>query len=141
MQNGEQWITVDSVNIEKGKRYSSITMKNAERNIVFPFFVRAISDKLISENEAENFIREIGELSSKDIRNGYVTKMLNAYSHTKKCNYTYSAIKMLQSTGLDIQWHSGNTGKGEGVKVNIAKMISDSLRTKRSYRNFTGPIS
>ena len=138
MQNGEQWITVDSVNIEKGKRYSSITMKNAERNIVFPFFVRAISEKLISENEAENFILEIGSNSSKDIRNGNVTKMLNAYSHTKKCNYTYSAIKMLQSTGLDIQWHSDNTGKGESVKVNIAKMISDSLRTKRSYRNFTG---
>jgi hypothetical protein len=138
MQNGEQWITVDSVNIEKGKRYSSITMKNAERNIVFPFFVRAISDKLISESDAENFIREIGELSSKDIRNGNVTKMLNAYAHTKKCNYTYSAIKMLQSTGLDIQWHSDNTGKGDGVKVNIAKMIADSLRTKRPYRNFTG---
>lgn len=137
MQNGEQWITVDAIKIEKGN-ISPITMKNAERNIVFPFFVRAISDKLISESDAEDFIREIGSNSSKDIRNGNITKMLNAYSHTKKCNYTYSAIKMLQSTGLDIQWHSDNTGKCDNVKVNIAKMITDSLKYNHSYREFTG---
>ena len=138
MQNGEQWITVDAINVEKGKTYIPISMKNTERNIVFPFFVRAISDKLIGESDAVRFIFEIGSDSSKDIKNGNVTKMLNAYAHTKKCNYTYSAIKMLQSTGLDIQWHSGNTGSGDGVKVNIAKMIADSIRTKRSYRDFAG---